>query len=33
MTNYVDLPHNKKLNLLREHSLGCDWPNLEQEQW
>ena len=20
---YVSLPHNKKLNLLREHSLGC----------
>jgi len=30
---YVSLPHNKKLNLLREHSLGCDWPNLEQEHW
>ena len=33
MTNYVSLPHNKKLNLLREHSMGCDWPNLEQEHW
>ncbi len=33
MTDYVSLPHNKKLNLLREHSLGCEWPNLEQEHW
>lgn len=31
MLNYVTLPHNKKLNLLRAHSLGCDWPNLDQE--
>ena len=33
MTNYVSLPYNKKLNLLRAHGIGCDWPNLEQEQW
>ena len=33
MTKYVSLPHNKKLNLLRAHSVGCEWPNLEQEQW
>ena len=33
MTKYVSLPHNKKLNLLRAHSLGCEWPNLEQEHW
>ena len=33
MTNYVELPYNKKLNLLREHSMGCDWPDLDQEQW
>ena len=33
MTKYVSLPFNKKLNLLRDHSLGCDWPNLEQEHW
>ena len=33
MTNYVLLPHNKKLNLLREHSIGCDWPDLDQEHW
>ena len=33
MTDYVSLPHNKKLNLLRAHSLGCDWPNLDQEHW
>ena len=33
MTKYVELPHNKKLNLLREHSLGCDWPDLDQEHW
>ena len=24
VTKYVELPHNKKLNLLREHSMGCD---------
>ena len=33
MTHYVTLPHNKKLNLLRNHSLGCDWPDLDQEHW
>jgi hypothetical protein len=33
MTSYVSLPFNKKLNLLRAHSMGCEWPNLEQEQW
>jgi hypothetical protein len=33
MMRYVELPHNKKLNLLRAHSLGCEWPNLEQEHW
>ncbi len=31
--NYVTLPHNKKLNLLRAHSLGCEWPDLDQEHW
>ena len=31
--NYVTLPFNKKLNLLREHSMGCEWPNLDQECW
>ena len=33
MTNYITLPPNKKLNLLGDHSLGCDWPDLDQEQW
>jgi hypothetical protein len=33
MTKYVSLPFNKKLNLLRDHSLGCDWPDLDQEHW
>src|SRR3954465_3366825 len=33
MTKYVSLPHNKKLNLLRDHGMGCDWPDLDQEQW
>jgi hypothetical protein len=33
MTKYVELPHNKKLNLLREHSMGCDWPDLDQKHW
>jgi hypothetical protein len=30
---YVTLPHNKKLNLLRQHSMGCDWPDLDQQHW
>ena len=33
MTHYVELPYNKKLNLLRAHSMGCDWPDLDQEHW
>lgn len=33
MTQYVSLPFNKKLNLLRQHSVGCEWPNLDQEHW
>ena len=33
MTKYVSLPYNKKLNLLRDHSMGCDWPDLDQEHW
>jgi hypothetical protein len=33
MSQYVSLPHNKKLNLLRVHSLGCEWPDLDQEHW
>ena len=33
MPKYVTLPFNKKLNLLRQHSLGCDWPDLDQEHW
>jgi hypothetical protein len=30
---YISLSHNKKLNLLRAHSVGCDWPDLDQENW
>src|SRR6266567_3036626 len=33
MTDYVSLPYNKKLNLLREHGFSCEWPNLEHENW
>ena len=33
MTRYLDLPYNKKLNLLRDHSIGCEWPDLDQEHW
>jgi hypothetical protein len=33
MTHYVTLPFNKKLNLLRAHSMGCEWPDLDQEHW
>ncbi len=33
MTHYVTLPFNKKLNLLREHSVQCEWPDLDQEHW
>ncbi len=31
MTDYIELPHNKKLNLLRDHD--GDWPNLDHEKW
>jgi hypothetical protein len=33
MVQYVTLPFNKKLNLLRDHSMGCEWPDLDQEHW
>ena len=33
MSKYVALPFNKKLNLLREHSMNCEWPDLDQEHW
>ena len=33
MPKYVTLAFNKKLNLLRQHSIGCDWPDLDQEYW
>jgi hypothetical protein len=34
MTNYVTLPFNKKLNLLREHCFDDgDWPDLDHEKW
>jgi hypothetical protein len=33
MVQYVSLPYNKKLNLLRQHSFACEWPNLDQEHW
>jgi len=33
MTDYVELPYNKKLNLLREHDISGGWPNLEHEKW
>ena len=33
MRNYLELPFNKKLNLLRDHDISGDWPNLEFEKW
>ena len=33
MIQYVVLPFNKKLNLLRSHSTRCQWPTLDQENW
>jgi hypothetical protein len=33
MTKYVDLPFNKKLNLLRGHDFSGTWPNLDHERW
>ena len=33
MTKYVDLPFNKKLNLLRDHDFSGTWPNLDHERW
>jgi hypothetical protein len=32
-TKYLSLPFNKKMALLREHSVGCIWPNLDHENW
>lgn len=29
--SYIELPHNKKLNLLNEHDGG--WKDLEQHKW
>ena|ERR1041385_89478 len=33
MSNYVDLPFNKKLNLLRDHDFFGTWPDLDHERW
>ena len=33
MTNYVQLPFNKKLNLLRAHDPSGEWPDLDHERW
>ena len=33
MTDYVELPFNKKLNLLRDHDISGGWPNLEHAKW
>jgi len=33
MTDYVTLSDRDKLRLLREHNLGCHWPNLKQKNW
>ena len=31
MTRYVELPFNKKLNLLRAHD--AEWPDLDHTKW
>ena len=33
MSNYVQLPFNKKLNLLRDHDFSGAWPDLDHERW
>lgn len=33
MAKYVDLPFNKKLNLLRDHDFAGRWPDLDHERW
>src|SRR5690348_3373729 len=33
MINYVELPFNKKLNLLRDHDFSGKWPDLDHERW
>ena len=33
MRKYRELPFNKKLNLLREHEISGDWPDLDFEKW
>ena len=32
MSKYLELPFNKKLNLLREHEISGDWPDLDFEK-
>ncbi len=33
MPKFLELPFNKKLNLLREHVISGDWPDLDCEKW
>ena len=33
MPDYVTLPFNKKLNLMRAHDISGGWPNLDHEKW
>ena len=33
MTQYVEIPFNKKLNLLRDHDLSGGWPSLDHIKW
>ena len=33
MPKYIELPFNKKLNLLRDHDISGDWLSLDSEKW
>lgn len=33
MPKYLELPFNKKINLLREHDISGDWADLDDERW
>lgn len=33
MTKYVELPFNKKLNLLRDHDFSGEWVSLDDKRW
>jgi hypothetical protein len=33
MSDYVELPFNKKLNLLNAHDISGEWTSLDETRW